>query len=114
MGQQVKLPMFNIHTFTLQIGIDLVYLAMGRVDLYFDVGLHVWDFAGPSLIVTEVKINMEVKLHPYCPLSQAGGVMCDIGGGKLDLMSRKMMAASSLAIVDEVLPLISSIDMGRD
>ena len=35
-------------------GLDLAYLAMGAVDLYFDSGLHIWDYAGPSLIVTEV------------------------------------------------------------
>ena len=35
-------------------GLDLAYLAMGAVDLYFDSGLHIWDYAGPSLIVKEV------------------------------------------------------------
>ena len=35
-------------------GLDLAYLAMGAVDLYFDSGLHIWDYAGPSLIVREV------------------------------------------------------------
>ena len=34
-------------------GLDLAYLAMGAVDLYFDSGLHIWDYAGPSLIVRE-------------------------------------------------------------
>ena len=35
-------------------GLDLAYLAMGAVDLYFDSGLHIWDYAGPSVIVREV------------------------------------------------------------
>ena len=35
-------------------GLDLAYLAMGAVDLFFDSGLHIWDYAGPSLIVREV------------------------------------------------------------
>ena len=42
------------------LGIDLVYLAMGRCDLFFDSGLHVWDFAGPALIITEVLITLLV------------------------------------------------------
>ena len=37
---------------------------MGTVDLYFDCGLHVWDFAGPALIVTEV-IQINAK-QMYC------------------------------------------------
>ena len=58
-------------------------------------------------------VNYQIIMHSTLTI-KAGGVMCDIDGGKLDLMSRRMMAASSQAIVDEVLPLISSIDLGRD
>ena len=40
--------------------------------------------------------------------------MCDIRGGFLDLMSRNCLAAASQDLVDQVLPLIVSVDMGRD
>ena len=39
-------------------GLDLAYLAMGSVDLFFDSGLHIWDYAGPALIVTEVRTDI--------------------------------------------------------
>ena len=71
---------------------------MGTVDAYFDSGLHVWDYAGPSLIVTE-----------------AGGVMCDtVSGGRLDIMARRMIAAASQELVDQILPHLTLVDMGRD
>ena len=50
-------------------GLDLAYLAMGAVDLFFDSGLHIWDYAGPSLIVREVcmddtKWTLNTELSP--------------------------------------------------
>ena len=33
--------------------IDLAYVAAGRLDAYFERGLHPWDFAAGSLLVTE-------------------------------------------------------------
>ena len=32
-------------------GINLAYLAMGAVDCYFEFGFHIWDYAGPCLLV---------------------------------------------------------------
>ena len=32
-------------------GINLAYLAMGAVDCYFEYGFHIWDYAGPCLLV---------------------------------------------------------------
>ena len=78
-------------------GLNLAYIAMGSADAYFDCGLHVWDYAGPSLIVTE-----------------AGGVMCDVTGGRLDIMARRMIAAASQDLVDQILPHLTTVDMGRD
>ena len=45
-------------------GLDLAYLTMGAVDLYFDSGLHIWDYAGPSLIVREVGTGNTTKWTP--------------------------------------------------
>jgi len=101
-----QMMMKNMQTFLTKVssfrcygsaGLNLAYLAMGSVDIYFDCGLHVWDYAGPSLIVTE-----------------AGGVMCDINGGDLDIMARRMMAGASQELVDQCLPHINVVDMGRD
>ena len=40
--------------------------------------------------------------------------MRDITGGPLDLMSRRMIGASSQELVNQTLPLLSFTDMGRD
>ena len=45
---------------------------------------------------------------------QAGGVVRDILGGRLDLLARRMMAAASSALAGEVTPLLKVVDMGRD
>ena len=45
---------------------------------------------------------------------QAGGVIMDIHGGQLDLLARRMIAASSNNLAGEVIPLLKVVDMGRD
>lgn len=44
--------------------LDLAYVAAGRVDGFFEIGLRPWDFAGGELLVRE-----------------AGGLVCDFTGG---------------------------------
>ena len=44
--------------------VDLAYLASGKIDIFYEVGLHVWDVAAASLIVKE-----------------AGGHVSDFSGG---------------------------------
>ena len=78
-------------------GINLAYLAMGAVDAYFEFGFHIWDYAGPLLIVTE-----------------AGGVAVDTDGGEVDYLARGMCAASSKELLQQILPHITSIQMERD
>ena len=60
-------------------------------------GHHVWDYAAASLLVTE-----------------AGGVMLDPGGGALDLLARRSLAAATPALAREMLPHIVMLDLGRD
>jgi len=78
-------------------GINLAYLAMGSVDAYFEFGFHIWDYAAPSLVVTE-----------------AGGLVVDVDGGKVDYLARRMVAASSEQLLQQLLPNITSIQMDRD
>ena len=70
---------------------------MGAVDAYFDCGFHIWDYAAPLLIVTE-----------------AGGVAMDITGGKVDYLARRMLAASSKDLADQILPSVATVPMERD
>ncbi|XP_023340872.1 inositol monophosphatase 1 [Eurytemora carolleeae] len=78
-------------------GINLVYLAMGSVDAYFEMGFHIWDYAGPSLIVRE-----------------AGGVVQDVSGSKIDYLARNILAASTPELIEQIRPNISTITMERD
>eukprot|EP00090_Calanus_glacialis_P014581 TRINITY_DN23399_c0_g1_i2.p1 TRINITY_DN23399_c0_g1~~TRINITY_DN23399_c0_g1_i2.p1 ORF type:complete len:274 (-),score=86.50 TRINITY_DN23399_c0_g1_i2:34-855(-) len=107
-SSEVKLAMVfnNLQTFVPKVrglraygsaGINLAYLAMGAVDAYFDCGFHIWDYAAPLLIVTE-----------------AGGVAMDITGGKVDYLARRMLAASSKDLADQILPSVATVPMERD
>lgn len=78
-------------------GINLAYLAMGAVDVYFEYGFHIWDYAACTLLVTE-----------------AGGVAVDPEGGKVDYLARRLLAASSQELIDQILPNITGIQMERD
>ena len=78
-------------------GLNLAYLAMGAVDAYFEFGFHIWDYAGPVLLVRE-----------------AGGVALDTAGGEVDYLGRRVLAAASQDLASQILPLITGIDMDRD
>ncbi|RVE61374.1 hypothetical protein OJAV_G00170140 [Oryzias javanicus] len=56
--------------------INMCLVASGCVEVYYEIGIHVWDVAAGSLIVSE-----------------AGGVLMDVDGGDVDLMSRRIVAA---------------------
>lgn len=43
--------------------LNMCHVAMGGVDAYYEIGIHAWDMAAGSLIVTE-----------------AGGWVCDVTG----------------------------------
>ena len=78
-------------------GIDLAYLAMGAVDAFFHFGHHIWDYAGPALLVEE-----------------AGGVVMDPSGSELDPLARRSLAASSTVLAEQLLVHITLLDLGRD
>ena len=78
-------------------GINLAYLAMGAIDAYFEFGFHIWDYAGPLLLVRE-----------------AGGVGLDTSGGPVDYLARRVLASSTKELADQILPHITSIQLERD
>lgn len=57
--------------------LDLAYVACGRLDGYFEKGLHLWDIAAGILLVKE-----------------AGGMVCDTDGGEGYLKSGNVVAAN--------------------
>jgi myo-inositol-1(or 4)-monophosphatase len=65
--------------------IDLAYVACGRYEGFWEVGLAPWDVAAGMLLVTE-----------------AGGTVTDFGGGGCDI-HRKAIAASNGIVHRELL-----------
>jgi len=104
--QKLAMMFKNLNTFVPKVrgiraygsaGLNLAYLAMGSVDLYFDSGFHIWDYAAPILLVTE-----------------AGGAAMDLEGGPVDYLARRVIAASTKDLADKVLPIVSTIQMQRE
>eukprot|EP00913_Durusdinium_trenchii_P024543 g23041.t1 len=66
-------------------GVDMMHVARGRLDAYFEVGIYPWDVCAGQIIVEE-----------------AGGVCLDTMGGKFDLSSRRVMVASSSELASQL------------
>eukprot|EP01065_Artemidia_motanka_P025657 TRINITY_DN30634_c0_g1_i1.p1 TRINITY_DN30634_c0_g1~~TRINITY_DN30634_c0_g1_i1.p1 ORF type:complete len:321 (+),score=109.35 TRINITY_DN30634_c0_g1_i1:65-964(+) len=79
-------------------GVEMAHVARGRLDAYFEIGIHPWDVCAGRIIVEE-----------------AGGVVVDTLGGPHDLGGRRILAASSREVADQLAELLrrrrfSSID----
>ncbi|XP_036377211.1 inositol monophosphatase 1-like isoform X1 [Megalops cyprinoides] len=77
--------------------VNMCLVACGSADAYYHIGIHCWDMAGGAAIVTE-----------------AGGVIMDITGGPFDLMSRRLITASSRAIAEHIAQQLQEFPCGRD
>ncbi|XP_019728291.1 inositol monophosphatase 1-like [Hippocampus comes] len=77
--------------------INMCLVASGAADAYYHLGIHCWDMAGGTAVLTE-----------------AGGVIVDISGGPFDLMSRRLIAASSAAVAERLASHIVDFHVGRD
>ncbi|RMH13995.1 MAG: inositol monophosphatase [Gammaproteobacteria bacterium] len=65
--------------------LDLAYLAAGRIDGFWEMGLNIWDMAAGCLIIEE-----------------AGGQVCDFSGGENYLKTGNIIAGNP-AICSEIL-----------
>ena len=96
-------------------GINLCYLAMGSVDAYFEFGFHIWDYAAPLLIGEDIMPSKNmIFFYLNFQVSEAGGFSVDTDGGEVDYLARRMLAASSKDLIQQIQPLITSIQMERD
>lgn len=68
----------------------MAMVALGAVDCNFEFGIHAWDIAAGDLIVRE-----------------AGGVCLDPSGGPMDLMSRRVLAASTPELAQQLAELLT-------
>jgi len=75
--------------------LDLAYVASGRLDGFWEFGLHPWDMAAGILLVRE-----------------AGGQCSDMQGGNVDLRGPHLLADNGL-IHDETLSVFAEIFDGR-
>ncbi|KAM3849896.1 inositol monophosphatase 1-like [Diretmus argenteus] len=76
---------------------NMCLVACGCVDAYYEIGVHVWDVAAGVVIVSE-----------------AGGVLMDVEGGDVDLMSRRIVAANSRSIAEQLIKQIDAFKPPRD
>ncbi|XP_069477374.1 inositol monophosphatase 1 [Ambystoma mexicanum] len=77
--------------------VNMCLVATGGADGYYEMGIHCWDVAAAAVIITE-----------------AGGVVMDATGGPFDLMSRRVISASSSAIAERIAKELQIIPLERD
>lgn len=70
--------------------LDLAYVACGRLDGFWEMGLQLWDTAAGALLVKE-----------------AGGLVCDIYGGEEHFKTGDIVAANP-HVLRQILPLLKS------
>ncbi|CAH2285486.1 inositol monophosphatase 1 [Pelobates cultripes] len=77
--------------------VNMCLVASGGADAYYEMGIHCWDMAAASVIVTE-----------------AGGVVLDAKGGPFDLMSCRVIAACCKDIGQRIAKELQIIPVPRD
>uniref|UniRef100_A0A915J366 inositol-phosphate phosphatase n=1 Tax=Romanomermis culicivorax TaxID=13658 RepID=A0A915J366_ROMCU len=73
--------------------INMCYVACGSCDAYIEYGIHCWDMAAAGLIVQE-----------------AGGVLLDATGEDFDLMSRRVLCASTMGLAQSIAKVCQHVD----
>merc|ERR1712187_796396 len=66
-------------------GVDMIHVARGRLDAYFEVGIYPWDVCAGAIIVAE-----------------AGGVCVDTLGGSFDLSARRILVAATPELAEQI------------
>lgn len=77
---------------------NICAVASGEANAYFEFGLHCWDICAASVVLTE-----------------AGGYICDTTSAPLDLLKRRLIAACSKQIAEELSKaLVVQLDLPSD
>ncbi|KAM4605315.1 inositol monophosphatase 1-like [Polymixia lowei] len=92
----LKLPVHGIRAVGTA-AVDMCLVATGGADAYYHIGMHCWDIAASAIIVQE-----------------AGGVVMDTDGSQFDMMSRKVIAASSSNVAIQIAQVIQAFPCRRD
>ncbi|XP_059200808.1 inositol monophosphatase 1-like [Centropristis striata] len=92
----LKLPVHGVRALGTA-AVDMCQVAAGGADAYYHIGMHCWDIAAAAIIVKE-----------------AGGVVMDTDGSEFDMMSRRVIAASSDAVANRIAQVIQAFPCRRD
>ncbi|XP_074544630.1 inositol monophosphatase 1-like [Halichoeres trimaculatus] len=92
----LKLPVRGVRALGTA-AVDMCQVATGGADAYYHIGMHCWDIAASAIIVQE-----------------AGGVVMDTDGSEFDMMSRKVIAASSSAVASSIAQVVQAFPCRRD
>ncbi|XP_029686802.1 inositol monophosphatase 1-like isoform X1 [Takifugu rubripes] len=92
----LKLPVHGVRALGTA-AVSMCQVATGAADIYYHIGMHCWDIAASALIVQE-----------------AGGVVMDTDGSEFDMMSRRVLAASSATVAGRIYPFIRAFPCQRD
>lgn len=76
---------------------NMSMVALGGSDAYFEFGIHAWDMAAGELIIRE-----------------AGGTVIDPSGGPFDLMSCRLLCASTPELAEQISGLLKQYNPPRD
>lgn len=84
--QRTKLANYPVHGIRClgSAALNLVHVASGQVDIYYQYGIHAWDLAAGVLIVQE-----------------AGGMVSSLSNSPFDIFSRNVLACSTLELLKE-------------
>ncbi|XP_042284868.1 inositol monophosphatase 1-like [Thunnus thynnus] len=92
----LKLPVHGVRALGTA-AVDMCQVATGGADAYYHIGMHCWDIAASAIIVQE-----------------AGGIVMDTDGSPFDMMSRRVIAASSSAVANRIAQVIQAFPCRRD
>ncbi|XP_030607893.1 inositol monophosphatase 1-like [Archocentrus centrarchus] len=92
----LKLPVHGVRALGTA-AVDMCQVAAGGADAYYHIGMHCWDIAASAIIIQE-----------------AGGVVIDTDGSEFDMMSRRVIAASSAAVASRIAQVIWPFPCRRD
>jgi len=77
--------------------LNICQVASGRADAFYECGMHIWDICAASVI-----------------LEEAGGCCVDVTGEKLNLVKRRIIAASNSNLAINISETITSIELVHD
>ncbi|KAH8865950.1 Inositol monophosphatase 2 isoform 1 [Schistosoma japonicum] len=77
--------------------LHMCQIAAGNGDIFFEFGIHCWDYAAAVLIVRE-----------------AGGYCCNFDGKPVDLMARNVICAGTPELANALISLIQPVGYARD